>query len=163
MSSIALSFQHSQPVQDIMENMTGLSTFPGQYDEDNLNMALTKSEVINNQVMSIIGQMDDNSYLVEYLNYNKELLNIQSFVNRGRLQCLAESIIGNGLVTGSQYIVVLRNQKADVAVPKLHDRQLIKYLLSGLNILETALLDYIINRDGNIFSAKEAGKINDKV
>jgi hypothetical protein len=162
LSLIGLSFQHGRPVQDIMENMTRLSSFPVQHNENALNKALTKSEIINNQVMSIIGQMDDNSYLVEYLNCSKELLNIHTFVNRGGLQCLAESIIGNGLVTGSRYIIVLRNQKLDVVIPKLHDRQLIKYLLSGLNILETDLLDYMIYRGGNIFSAKEAGNINDK-
>jgi hypothetical protein len=163
MSTIMLTHQYTLPAQDVTEYMRRVPSFPGQCNEGTLNAALTKLDVTNNQVMGIIEQMDDNRYLVEYLNYNKELLHIRSFVNRGGLQCLAESIIGNGLVIGSRYIVVLRNRKSGIATPKLHDRQLIRYLLSGFHDLETTLLDYIINREGNIFSAKEAGMLYHKV
>jgi hypothetical protein len=117
----------------------------------------TKLKDINNQILGIVGQMDENVCLVEYLDFNEELIFIRSFVNRGEPQILAESIIGNGLVIGSRYIIVLRNRKSGIPIPTLHDRQLIRYLLSGLCNLETILQDYIINNDGGMFSTKEVG------
>jgi DNA repair protein RadC len=47
-------------------------------------------------------------------------------------------------------------------MPRLQDKQLIKHLLSGLDVLETTLLDYIIIGGGTIFSANEAGIIENK-
>ena len=131
---------------------------------NNITANGTKLEVFNNQILGIVGQTDENVCLVEYLDFNEELLSVRSFVNRGEPQIIAESIIGNGLVIGSRYIIVLRNRKSGIPIPTLHDRQLIRYLLSGLCNLETTLHDYIINNDGGIFSAKEAGmiKTNDK-
>ena len=106
--------------------------------------------------------MDDNVCLVEFLGYDEEPLNTRSFVSRGSLQGLAEIIIGNGLAVGSRYITVLRNRKSGQAMPKSHDRQLMRHLLSGLYVLETTLLDYIIIGDGTIFSANEAGILENK-
>jgi hypothetical protein len=156
MSTNTLTPRCTLPAQDAMEYLKILSVFPGQND-DSIPLNAMQVDVFNNQVPDIFEQIDDNVCLVEYFNFNRELLNIRSFINRGGVQNLAESIIGSGLVTGSQYIVVLRNRKSGIVMLKLHDRHLIKYLLSGFNNLGTVLLDYIINREGTIFSAKEAG------
>ena len=161
MSTVALASQYVAPAQDIMEQLREISAYSEQNYEG--SPTFKKSEAFSQLIINLVGQMDDNVCLVEYLNFNQELLTIRSFIDRGRQQGLAESIIGNGLVTSSQGIVILRNRKSGDATPKLHDRQLIRYLLSGLKILGTSLLDYIINREGQIFSAQEAGILKNGV
>lgn len=148
--------------RDSKEYFRELSGISGQNNWRIPTVATTNWEAFANQVLCNIERIDDNVCWVEYLDFNQELLNIRSLVNRGGLQNLAESIIGNGLAIGSHYIIVLRNRKAGIGQPKFQDRQLIKYLMFGLNNLETTLLDYIINRRGNIFSAKEAGMLKGK-
>jgi DNA repair protein RadC len=161
MSTVVLAYQYVEPAQDIMEQLREISAYSGQ--DYHGATTLKRSEAFSQLIINLVGQMDDNVCLVEYLNFNQELLTIRSFVDRGRQQGLAESIIGNGLVTSSQGIVILRNRKSGDVTPKLHDRQLIRYLLSGLKILGTSLLDYIINREGQIFSAQEAGILKNGV
>lgn len=161
MSTVAVISQYIPPEQDIMEQLREISAYSGQnYEGAN---TFKKSEAFSQLLINLVGQMDDNVCLVEYLNFNQELLVIRFFIDRGRQQGLAESIIGNSLVTGSQGIVILRNRKSGAAMPKLHDRQLIRYLLSGLKILGTSLLDYIINREGQIYSAQEVGILKNGV
>ena len=150
-----------QSAKDIM-NLKKLCDYPAQSNEFASNVKGLESHFVTNQTWGIAGQMDDNVCLVEFFGYNEEPLNTGSFVSRGSLESLAEIIIGNGLAVGSRYITVLRNRKSGQAVPKSYDMQLIRHLLSGLNILETTLLDYIIIGDGTIFSANEAGILENK-
>jgi hypothetical protein len=133
-----------------------------QNDDYTFDSTGIKSHLFTAKTLCIAEQMDDNLCLVEFLGYNEEPLNTRSFVSRGSLQGLAEIIIGNGLAVGSRYITVLRNRKSGQAVPKSHDMQLMRHLLSGLYILETTLLDYIIIGDGTIYSANAAGILENK-
>ncbi len=162
MSTIALAPLRAHPGQDTSEYLRELSSYSKQNGEYAATTADTKSGVISRQVLDIVGQMDDNVCLVEYLNFKEELLNILTFCYRGGSQTLAENIIGNGLATGATYVIVLRNRRSGVALPKSNDRRLIRYLLSGFNILGTTLLDYIIKEERLIFSAKEAGILKNK-
>jgi hypothetical protein len=155
-------FPHTNKSINYTVKLKKLSDYPGQNNKRTINGTGIKSHFINNQTLNIAGQMDDNICLVEFLGYNKEPLNIVSFVSRGNVQCLAEIIIGNGLAAGSRYITVLRHRKSGRAEPKSHDRQLMRHLLSGLYVLETKLLDYIIFGGGTIFSANEAGILENK-
>ena len=161
MTTISYPLPNNQLVKDIM-NPKKLYDYPGQNDEYALIGTGIKSHFFTTQSLGIARKMNDNVCLVEFLGYDEEPLNTRSFVSRGSLQGLAEIIIGNGLAVGSRYITVLRNRKSGQAMPKSHDRQLMRHLLSGLYVLETTLLDYIIIGDGTIFSANEAGILESK-
>jgi DNA repair protein RadC len=125
--------------------------------KDTLYPSVLKSSVCENHLSDTLSQLDDNLCLVEYLNHNKEFLNIRPFTCRSKLLILAEGIIGNAVISHSKYIVVIRNRKSGNALIKSDDRQLIRYLSSGCTILGIALLDYIINGKTRIFSARESG------
>jgi hypothetical protein len=147
MSTIALAPLHAHPGQDTSEYLRELSSYSKQNGKYAATTADTKSGVISRQVLDIVAQMDDNVCLVEYLNFKEELLNILTFCYRGGSQTLAENIIGNGLATGATYVIVLRNRRSGVALPKSNDRRLIRY---------------IIKEERLIFSAKEAGILKNK-
>jgi hypothetical protein len=150
-----------QSAKDIM-NINPLYADTTQNDDYTFDSTGIKSHLFTAKTLGIAEQMDENVCLVEFFGYNEKPLNTGSFISRGSLQNLAEIIIGNGLAVGSRYITVLRNRKSGQAMPKSHDMQLIRHLLSGLCILETTLLDYIIIGEGTIFSANEAGMLENK-
>lgn len=161
MTTISYTLQNNQSIKDMI-NSKKLYEYPRQNNECKFNCIGIKSQLFTIQTLDIARQMDENVCLVEFFGYNEEPLNTGSFISRGSLQSLAEIIIGNGLAVGSRYITVLRNRKSGHAMPKSHDMQLIRHLLSGLYILETTLLDYIIIGEGTIFSANEAGILENK-
>lgn len=161
MTTISYTLQNGQSINNMI-NPKKLYEYPRQNNECMFSRIGIKSQLFTTQTLGIARHMDDNVCLVEFLGYNKEPLNTGSFMSRGSLQGLAEIIIGNGLAVGSRYITVLRNRKLGQTMPKAHDRQLMKHLLSGLYVLETTLLDYIIIGDGTIFSASEAGILDNK-
>ena len=143
-------------------NLYKMSDYPKENSKATFSSMGINSPLFTAQTLGIARQMDDNTCLVEFLGNNEEPLNTGSFINRGSPQGLAEIIIGNGLAVGSRYIMVLRNRKSGQVMPKLQDKQLMKHLLSGLCVLETTLLDYIIIGDGTIYSANEAGILENK-
>jgi hypothetical protein len=160
-TTIPYTLQNNQYIEDILKPKK-LFEYPRQNSECTFNFTGTKSQALTVHTLGIARQMDENICLVEFLDRNKEPLNTGSFISRGSLQGLAEIIIGNGLAVGSWYITVIRNRKSGQAVFKSHDMQLMRHLLSGLCILETTLLDYIIIGDGTICSASEAGILENK-
>lgn len=159
MSTIPLVSRFDGPTRNSVEDLSKFCDLPEQNYKIIPSLTFTKSDVFLNYASGTISQIDDNICLVEYFSHNKELLNIRPFTRRSGLLVLAEVIIGNGLINHSKYIVVLRNRKSGNATPKSDDRQLMRYLLSGFNILGTTLLDYIINGKEEIFSAKGAGML----
>jgi DNA repair protein RadC len=154
MSTIAFVSQFEISSQDDIEGLTDSIT---QYYKDAPSPAVIESSIRANCLSNTVSQLDDNLCLVEYLNHNKEFLNLRPFTCRSKLLILAEGIIGNGLISHSKYIVVIRNRKSGNALLKSDDRQLIRYLSSGCTILGITLLDYIINGKTRIFSARESG------
>lgn len=162
MSTAIPTSPDNQLVRDIMKHLRKSSHHTKQINEGDSTTRKLQQDVFSKQVWGILNQLDDNVCLVEFFDRNREPIDARSFVNRGSLRGLTESIIGNGLTAGARYLVILRNRKSGEASPRSHDRQLIGYLLSGLDILEITLLDYIITGDGMIFSALLAGSLKNQ-
>jgi len=151
--------RNNLPALDTMEYLKKLSEKLCRIDQTNPTVPSTKREVYFDQILSTIGNIEENVCLVGYLDQREELQILRSFSYRGVPTALAESIIGNGIVNGSRYLVIVRNRKSGSPLPKSHDLQLINYLLSGLNLLGNTILDYIIYGKEEIFSAQEAGML----
>ena len=161
MTITSYPIQNNRSIRNLI-NSNKLYVYPGPDNEDAFHGIGVKSQLVTDQTLGIAGHMNDDVCLVEFLGHDEEPLKTGSFVSRGSLQGLAEIIIGNGLAVGCRYITVLRNRKSGQVMPRLQDKQLIKHLLSGLDVLETTLLDYIIIGGGTIFSANEAGILENK-
>jgi len=116
---------------------------------------LAENETACEGSMNFMRQMEDNAHLVGYLNSDKEIIYLQTFVNRGSQVVLAENIIGNALITGSANLIIFKNQKSDNPLPQKNDRKLIKLLLAGLEIVGIKLVDYIVHGQEGPVSAME--------